>query len=588
MTLFLVILSFTEMSRQDKSNLSTLGTRLASAINMAAASFGRREHELHRMSNAQKLVGAPVEALPSSEGAEVEAASTSLTAAPMSQPYYSIRFIDADTNRGIPLVYLRSEYKAIYVTDSAGYVAFNEPELMTGQGLWLNIASYGYETPQAGFGTEGMQVFPAPGGSIVLSLKRTQVAERLYRMTGYGIYRDSVLLGQQTPLAHPILNAQVAGSDTIQCAKFQDKLFWMWQDTDQISWPLGNFNMTGATTPLTVDAENGFDFHYLTTGPNDDPNTFARSLAKVPLDTPGSYPIWVDGLTVVPDEKGRERLVARYYASGPNMECVEEGLVHWNDTKQSLDKIVKLPQGCGGMAPHGHTYYVRDNGTRYAYYGKNIRVKADYASASDPSKYEAFTCLSPDGKTARRDSNGTLIWGWVPGGKPVNYETSNALVSQGVLRADEATYRIKDVDTGRAVTAAQVGIAWNPYLQLWVNIVQEHLGDTTAGEIWFATARSPEGPWTSAKKVATHYMNTHSFKNNSNDLYNPVQHYELMGDGGRLVYFSGTFVNTFSGNSWSTPFYHYNNLMYRLDLNESSLRLPSPPAGLWDTTPDEW
>lgn len=588
MTLFLVILSFTEMSRQDKSHMSGLGSRLASAINMAASSLGRRDHDLNKSLRSDLSAPAPQSNIATTSTTSPEVGS--LPPPQTTTPYYSIRFVDADSGRGIPLVYLRSEYKFIYVTDSAGYVAFNEPELMTGQGLWLNVASYGYETPKGGFDTEGLQVFPSPGGSIELRLQRTQVAQRLYRMTGYGIYRDSVLLGQPTPLERPILNAQVAGSDTVQCAKYHDKLFWMWQDTDQIAWPLGNFNMTGATTELPdkIDPEKGIDFHYLTSGANDDPNTFVRSLAQVPLDTPGSYPIWVDGLTVVPDSQGRERLVARYYASGPNMECIEEGLVQWNDTKQQLDKITKLPRGCGGLAPMGHTYYVRDNGTRYAYYGKNIRVKADFGSASDPSQYEAFTCLSTDGKTAQRRADGTLIWGWVKGGKPVNYESTNSLISQGLIRAEESTYRVVDMDSGKNITIAQVAIAWNPFLELWVNIMQELLGDTTAGEIWFATARAPEGPWTNAKKVATHFMNTQSFKQNSNDLYNPVQHYELMGDGGRLVYFSGTFVNTFSGNLWSTPFYHYNNLMYRLDLNESSLRLPVPPPGLWDTTPDGW
>lgn len=587
MTLFLVILSFTEMSRQDKSQFNALGNRLTSAITMAASSLSRRDHGLGRDVSG----GAQQSNIAKASSTDLDAAS-SPPQAPTTTPYYSIRLVDADSGRGIPLVYLRSEYKSIYVTDSAGYVAFNEPELMTGQGLWLNVASFGYQTPMGGFDTEGLQVYPSPGGSVEIRLQRTQVAERLYRMTGYGIYRDSVLLGQPTPLERPIINAQVTGSDTVQCAKYQGKLLWMWQDTDQLAFPLGNFNMTGATTDLPdkIDPEKGIDFHYLTSGADNDPDTFVRSLAEIPLDTPGSYPIWVDGLTVVPDEdQGVERLVARYYASGPNMECIEEGLVEWNDATKRLDKITKLPTGCGGLAPMGHTYYVRDNGTRYAYYGKNIRVKADYASARDPSQYEAFTCLSPDGTTARRAADGTLIWGWVKGGKAVNYENTNSLVSQGLFSADESPYRVTDVDSGKKITIAQVGIAWNPYLGLWVNIMQELLGDTTAGEIWFATARAPEGPWAQAKKVATHFMNTKSYQQNSNDLYNPVQHYELMADGGRLVYFSGTFVNTFSGNPWSTPYYHYNNIMYRLDLNESSLNLPAPPPALREgTTPDEW
>lgn len=567
-TLFLIFMSFTEMSRESKSILSGLGNRFASTLSTATSTWGKRDNQ-----NTQIRVSAD------------DDATTSL-----SQQYYSIRILDAETQRGIPLVYLKTTFRTIHVTDSAGYIAFFEPELMTGAGLWVHLVSYGYETPKAGFGTEGVQIAPTPGGSITLWLKRTQLAQRLYRMTGYGIYRDSVLLGLPTPIKAPMLNAQVAGSDTIQCAKYQGKLLWMWQDTEQIAWPLGNFNMTGATTalPEDIDAERGVDFKYLTTGPNNDPGNFVRALAKVPLDVPGSFPIWVDGLTVVPDEKGRERLVARYYASGPSMECMEEGLVQWNDTTQALEKIAKSRQ-CGGLVPQGHTYYVRDNGTRYAYYGKNVRVKADYASVRDLSQYEAFTCLSPDGKKAVRGSDGALLWSWVRGGKPVNYETTNDLVAQGLFRADESAYRLVDVDTGQPFTAAQVGIAWNAHLQLWVNIVQQLLGDTTAGEIWLATAQAPEGPWTNAKKVATHYMNENSFQNNSNDLYNPVQHYELMGrEGDRVVYFSGTFVNTFSGNSWSTPYYHYNNIMYRMDLNDPKLALPPPPPGLWNTTPDTW
>jgi hypothetical protein len=33
-----------------------------------------------------------------------------------------------------------------------------------------------------------------------------------------------------------------------------------------------------------------------------------------------------------------------------------------------------------------------------------------------------------------------------------------------------------------------------------------------------------------------------------------------------LIYFEGTYANTFSGNSTPTPLYDYNQIMYRLDL----------------------
>ena len=41
-----------------------------------------------------------------------------------------------------------------------------------------------------------------------LELERRNVAERLYRVTGAGIYRDSVLTGQPVPIKEPLLNAE--------------------------------------------------------------------------------------------------------------------------------------------------------------------------------------------------------------------------------------------------------------------------------------------------------------------------------------------------------------------------------------------
>lgn len=252
-----------------------------------------------------------------------DSSSSSASHDDLASRYYTIQVVDAETNRGIPLVYLRTTYKTVYVTDSAGYVAFFEPGLMTGEELWVAISSYGFEPPRGFLGIAGMQIHPKMGGSTVIKLRRTQIAHRLYRMTGYGIYRDSVMLGKTVPIEKPVLNAKVAGSDTIQCARFQGKLLWMWQDTDRLAFQLGNFKMTGATTelPENLDPERGLSFRYLTV--DDKPHEFARELAKIPLDTEGPFPLWVDGLTVVPDESGRERLIGRYYAAGPAMGCVE-------------------------------------------------------------------------------------------------------------------------------------------------------------------------------------------------------------------------------------------------------------------------
>jgi len=47
------------------------------------------------------------------------------------------------------------------------------------------------------------------------------------------------------------------------------------------------------------------------------------------------------------------------------------------------------------------------------------------------------------------------------------------------------------------------------------------------------------------------------------------------GGGGRVIYLEGSYVNTFSGNPHPTPYYEYNQIMYRLDLSDPRLKLPT-------------
>ena len=60
------------------------------------------------------------------------------------------------------------------------------------------------------------------------------------------------------------------------------------------------------------------------------------------------------------------------------------------------------------------------------------------------------------------------------------------------------------------------------------------------GEVWYAEADQPEGPWRRAKKVMTH--DRYSF-------YNPKHHSFFDQDGGRLIYFEGTYTTSFSGRT---------------------------------------
>ncbi|SPE43143.1 exported hypothetical protein [Candidatus Sulfopaludibacter sp. SbA3] len=124
-----------------------------------------------------------------------------LPASAAQQPadYFKIVVVDQDSGRGVPLVELCTTNQVSYYTDSNGIVAFYEPGLMN-QSVWFSVQSHGYEYPQDGFGNRGAALKTTPGGSAVLKIKRINVAERLYRLTGQGIYRDSVLVGERVPI----------------------------------------------------------------------------------------------------------------------------------------------------------------------------------------------------------------------------------------------------------------------------------------------------------------------------------------------------------------------------------------------------
>ena len=128
--------------------------------------------------------------------------------------YFGIQVVDEQTARGVPMVELQTTSSARYYTDSNGLIAFDEPGLMNKK-VWFGVSAHGYEFPRDGFGMRGVALETKPGGGGKLKIKRLNIAERLYRITGQGIYRDTVLLGRKPPIAEPLLNAQVTGQDGI-------------------------------------------------------------------------------------------------------------------------------------------------------------------------------------------------------------------------------------------------------------------------------------------------------------------------------------------------------------------------------------
>src|SRR5262245_66313078 len=120
-----------------------------------------------------------------------------LLAAEPEKPFV-INVVDAQTGRGVPLIELRTVNGIRLVTDSNGIVAFHEPGLMN-ETVFFHVSSHGYEFPKDGFSFRGKQLKVAPGGPVPIKVNRVNIAERLYRVTGAGIYRDTAVVGLKAP-----------------------------------------------------------------------------------------------------------------------------------------------------------------------------------------------------------------------------------------------------------------------------------------------------------------------------------------------------------------------------------------------------
>ncbi|HSU66784.1 MAG TPA: hypothetical protein VLJ39_07930, partial [Tepidisphaeraceae bacterium] len=343
--------------------------------------------------------------------------------------YFGIQVIDSATGRGVPLVELRTVSNQRFYTDSNGLAALNDPALLN-QKVFFYPESPGYEFPPDGFGMRGASVDVKPGTLVTLKLKRLNIAERLYRVTGQGIYRDTVLLGRKAPIREPLLNAKVVGQDSVQMLAYNEKLYWFWGDTNRLAYPLGHFGMAGATSPLPskggLDPSVGVDLTYFI-----DPTGFSRPTC----DIPGNGPKWLEGLVVVKDDTGRDRMIARYSRMKSLNEVLERGLVQWDDASGSW-KLLKQFSLDAPLYPTGQPIRYTDAGTDYFYFG-SIRVRADLQSLTDPGAYETFTCLKPGARYSKneppldRAADGTLNWSWKRDTSPVTGIEEKELLNRG-------------------------------------------------------------------------------------------------------------------------------------------------------------
>lgn len=479
--------------------------------------------------------------------------------------YFGIQAIDDQTGRGIPLVEFQTVHHVSFVTDSGGWIAVDEAEWM-GQSVYFHVRSHGYEYPRDGFGNVGLTLTPRRGERVAVRLRRRNVAQRLYRVTGEGIYRDSLLLSEPCPLAVPEGTGQVLGQDSVQATVFRDRVYWFWGDTNRILYPLGHFWTSGATSALParggLDPLRGVDLQYFV-----DADGFSRPMARLDVER---GPIWIDALCVLPDDQGERQLVCHYTHMESLDRMLDHGIAVYDPEAECFERRTAWGEQYRELYPGGsHALRTEEDLREWLYLGEvfpTVRFPASVVGVADPGNAQVWSCLergsSPEEPRLLRLPDGRLDYAWRADVSPVGAQCEWRWIRNGTITQSDAHFVPLDVDTQKPVLLHRGTVNWNPHRGKWIMIAGQQGGDSYLGEIWYAESDELMGPWQRAKKIVTHEK--YSF-------YNPVQHAFFDQEGGRLIYFEGTYTVTFSGNAVPTPRYDYNQIMYRLDLDDPRL-----------------
>ena len=482
---------------------------------------------------------------------------------------FRIHVVEEGTGRGVPLVELKTVNQIRHVTDSNGIVAFDEPGLFNRK-VFFTITSHGYEVEKDAFGYRGKALEITEGGSADIVIHRLNMARRLYRVTGAGIYRDSVLTGDAVPIREPLLNGKVFGQDSVVNAVFQGKIHWFWGDTNRPDYPLGNFHVPGATSELPgqggLEPEVGVNLLYFL-----DDQGFARPTAPMP----GEGPTWISGLVVLKDRQARERMFAVYAKirkCSKFMSAALPNLIRKRNGSKRSPSFPKRPH-TSANSPTGIRSCIRTRASN-----TSIMPRLIPWSACRPTPSVSRTpVLARHIRASNRElgcpkqhfdrgPDGRLRYGWKTNTPLLRQDQQTKLIVARRIKPEEALLNLRDIDSGKVVVAHGGSVYWNAYRGRWVMICVESYGSTSLlGEVWYAEADTPLGPWVYARKIVTH--DKYSF-------YNPKQHPMFDKDGGRIIFFEGTYTTTFSGNPDPTPRYDYNQVMYQLDLSDPRLALP--------------
>ena len=425
-----------------------------------------------------------------------------------------IEIVDKENGWPVPLVELRTTHDVRFVSDNAGLIAIDDADLLD-RSVWFHVKGHGYGVAKDGFGFEGVNTAIVSGATVKIEVERRNIAKRLGRLTGGGLFAEGEKLG----IKSPVPESEVFGCDSVLVSPRGNRLFWLWGDTTLPGYPLGIFDSSAATTELhpieKFEPPIALHFeHY------HDQKGKPRGVAKME----GAGPTWLTGITYIGPKEAPVFLVGTYSKIEGHLDESEVGLCEWDEASGSFHRgkiLWKKGEGEKPLLLKGHPVRWQDpQGQKWILFGDpfpSAKCFDTYASWSDPKTWQKI----------------------------------------------EQPAAPRSAADGSEVKPHRGSIAWNPSRKRWVTIFTQNLGNPSAfGEIWYAEADSPMGPWGPAVKVLTHDNCT---------FYNPLIHAELTPEDASFIVFEGTYTAEFADHAQPTPRYNYNQILYRLDLDDPKL-----------------
>jgi hypothetical protein len=504
-------------------------------------------------------------------GLPVDDSQTTLLQGPVPPPAscFGVLAIDRLTRRGVPLVVMTTAEET-FVTDSQGFVADCRPD-HAGQAVTFTVSSDGYSLAS---GSATLQV--AGGQVTTLELDRQNLAERLYRVTGEGIYRDSILLGLTTPLAHPVIDSLVMGEGLAGETIFKGEVFWVWNDAFGPSRSVGGPRVAGAVSPMmgqlgALDPQLGVNAEYFTAA-----DGFAKAVIDDPAPT--STPIEVTSLLAVSAVGEQERLFAVYAKLGADLSVASRGLAEFNTTKQLFVPGTLSYAVDDAVIPDGEPILFNQAGVGQFYFSSPVRIAATAKALTTPTGYEAWTAIQPGTQTVLGGADGAASYAWRTG---ASLTTAAALASAGLGADQSLDDHVTDPVTGAHIASLSTAGTWNARRGRFVRILEQSGGTSSAaGEIWYLEGDTPMGPWVYARQILTH---------TAYGLLSPWVHWDLGQTDDRFVLFEGTYSKRLEAQEAPiVPRYDSNQMMYRLDVDDARLAVPLPVYDLGGAVPGDF